>query len=500
MNDSNAFRLLVVSDVHYAPSGAGLPAATHAGPCRQGCELVRRTIHDAQYRGGFDALVLLGDLLNAGEEPNAADAIEEILETIHQAAPDTPLLLIPGNHDYNGVRLPAGLPEHRYVRDLGGYRFVAFVDPYHETVICTRRESDRHWLVELAAGSDLPLVVLQHNPMHPVIDDPSYPFMLTNRQDVLDDYAAAGVLLSLSGHYHPGQSLNTDRGVAYFTVPAVCNPPFVYAMVSLHGREIDVERRSLALESNPPLVDTHAHTEFAYCTQDITAAEVLSRCELFGVSGVYLLEHAPQLYCTAEEFWQARHLTEPDLWRKGRHSRMPQFREMFLPMRSSSVRLGLEVEVDRDGQLTVRQEDRCWADLLVGAVHWLLEDTTGMTQARYARLFMDTTEKLLTAGVDVLAHPWRLFRQTFDRAGSELYVELAEMLAATDTAAEVNFHLNTDRPPPDPAFFAECVARGVKLALASDAHFLWEVAAFGPHRHLLTQVAGTNDISDLLFY
>ena len=100
-----------------------------------------------------------------------------------------------------------------------GYRFISFVDPYTEDDFCTRGELDRTFLAEVAAQPGGPIVVLQHNPMKPIAHT-EYPYLLTNRSKVMADYSNAGVLLSISGHFHPGQELHTVGGVRYFTAPA----------------------------------------------------------------------------------------------------------------------------------------------------------------------------------------------------------------------------------------------------------------------------------------
>jgi histidinol phosphatase-like PHP family hydrolase len=84
-------------------------------------------------------------------------------------------------------------------------------------------------------------------------------------------------------------------------------------------------------------------------------------------------------------------------------------------------------------------------------------------------------------GIDVLAHPFRLFARGKMRVPTELYAPVAELLAEGGVAAEVNFH--THRP--DPAFFEQCLERGVKLAMGSDAHAMWEVGHLHPHLDLL---------------
>ena len=89
----------------------------------------------------------------------------------------------------------------------------------------------------------LPLVALQHNPLHPHIEA-DYPFMLANADAVLSGYRDAGVLLSLSGHYHPGQAAHrlggSAGGMSCYTAPAICEEPFRFAHVRLRGREVEV--------------------------------------------------------------------------------------------------------------------------------------------------------------------------------------------------------------------------------------------------------------------
>jgi histidinol phosphatase-like PHP family hydrolase len=174
---------------------------------------------------------------------------------------------------------------------------------------------------------------------------------------------------------------------------------------------------------------------------------------------------------------------------------MSRFRQAVQALRGPSVRIGLEVELDADGQLTLREEDRDWPDLLVGAVHWIARDAKELSEAELRREFMKATEGLLSAGVDVLAHPLRLFGWAGRDVPKDLYAPLAEALAATGTAAEINLHKNRN----DPAFFAHCIGRGVKIALGSDAHEPSEAGALGPHLSILRQAAEGRDLADILY-
>jgi putative hydrolase len=487
MSEAPIFRLLAIADPHVALSGRDTAAVPPKRGGMPGLELLRRAIEDARSRGGFDAVALMGDILNDGNSPDAEMTLRQVAALLARAAERIPLLVVPGNHDGNADRLLNLVNARAGGHEVAGYRFFVFADRYGEGDICARSGSDQRAFSDWASRGSGPLVVLQHNPMNPVIEDP-YPYMLTNRAEVMADYAKLGVTLSLSGHYHKGQPVTIVDGVRYFTAPAICEGGFAYSVVTLHGRQISIDARPLRLPAGLGLIDAHAHTEFAYCGRDISADATIDRARRIGLAGVRLVEHAPQLYCLRDDFFCGRHVREPALWRSGEYSRAKAFRATMLPRRSDFVRIGLEVELDADGQLTLHQEDR-WVDLLVGAIHFFPRDPNELTDAELMSLFMKTNEGLIRGGVKVLAHPWRIFPWSQRHTPTELYEALADLLASTGTAAEINFHGNRS----DPAFFAKCIERGAKITFGSDAHELFEVGSFGPHLEVLRQAAGTDD-------
>lgn len=488
MSTPTEFRLLVVADPHVALSPADLAAVPASRTPGAGLELLRRAIEDARNRGGFNALALLGDVLNNGTSPHAPATLDRVAAHLQKAVPNVPLLLVPGNHDGDPDRLLSALLASPGGHEIAGYRFYVFVDRYAPGDVCTRSAADQQAFLDWAAQGSGPIIVLQHNPMNPVIEESDYPYMLTNRQQVMADYTQAGVVLSLSGHYHEGQPETLVDGVRYFTAPAVCEGSFPYAIVTLRGRDVSIQTRPLKLPADLALIDGHAHTEFAYCSRDISADASIDRARRMGLAGIRLVEHSPQIYCQANDFWVGKHIYDPALWRSRTHSRINAFRAAMLPRRNGFVKIGLEVELDSSGSLTLHDEDR-WVDLLVGAVHFFPQDPKDLTDAQLASQFMKTCEGLIKGGAKVLAHPWRIFPWSKRPTPVNLYNALADLLATTGTAAEINFHGNYS----DPAFFAKCIERGAKITFGSDAHELHEVGAFWPHLDVLKQAAGTND-------
>lgn len=495
MNDSD-FRILVIADIHHQPGATAAPADNPQRRVDLALELLRRALDDARNRGGFDAIALMGDLLDDGTAAGAKQALEQMRDLIRIAAPKTPLLLVPGNHDGPPQQLAQVFCAQPGVHELGQYNFAVFADKYAAGDLATRSDRDRQTLAALAAKGDKPIIALQHNPMDPAIDEPLYPYMLANRDEVLADYSCANVLLSISGHYHSGQEHHQAGGVGYFTCPALCEWPYRYAMIELTGRQAKVNLRQLAAAGDVPIVDSHVHTQFAYCGKNIHAQGMISRAAEFGLAGLCLVEHAPQLYCRADDFWNGRHVRQPGLWRNQEHWRIDEFRDAMEPLRSPGVRLGLEVELDAAGELALRDEERHWADLLVGAVHFLPSESASLSDAQMADEFMRTTEGLLQAGVQILAHPLRVFRWAQRQAPSSLHRPLAQMLAQSNTAAEINFHGNQ----PEDDFFTCCLEQGVKIAFGSDAHEFHEVGNLGANLAMLRRLAGTQDVAHLLYY
>lgn len=492
------FRLVVIADLHHVPGATGPnPACQPPRRVDLAAEMLLRAIDDALHRGPVDAIALMGDLLDDGTRADAQLGAQQLREVVKKALPDTPLLLVPGNHDGDQDRLLATMGCRAGLHSIGPYRFVVFADRYAPGDFCTRGDADRRLLADTAAQEGGPVVVLQHNPMNPPIPSHDYPYMLLNRPEVMAEYRQAGVLLSLSGHAHWGQELNFDGAVGYFTCPALCEAPYRYAIVTLQGRQASVQTCALQFAASPPVVDVHVHTEFAFCGQGIDARTMIGRAREFGLSGLVLTEHVPQLYVQADDFWQGRHVRQIGLWRDGAHWRMDAFRALVDSVRDRRyIFAGLEMEVDLEGKPILRDEDRAWADVLVGALHFLSADAKTLSDEQVKTEFLKYTEALLAADIDVLAHPLRIFGWSKRPTPPEVFAPVAKMLRSAGVAAEINYHLNAQHEE----FLSLCIEHGVKLAFGSDSHTVPQVGNLGANLAMVQRLAGRQDVSDLLYY
>jgi len=233
-----ALDLLLLADLHYVHE------AEHVCPIPErrtelGLALVRQAYTHLQERGvDPDMILLLGDLVDNGE---ARGAEKDLAAVAAQAqAWDLPVLAIPGNHDGEPGRFARLYGCAPGLHAIGGYGFLVYHDPVGEGHVTARTEADLGLAERVAAERpELHLVALQHNPLHPPIAH-DYPFLLTNAEAVLAAYGRAGVFLSLSGHYHPGQAAHDAGGVTCYTAPAACEAPFRFAHVRIEGREAAV--------------------------------------------------------------------------------------------------------------------------------------------------------------------------------------------------------------------------------------------------------------------
>ncbi len=476
-------RLLVLADLHHVAKARHAPPA---GPrqCRLGLELARRAIARALRWERPDAIVVLGDLLDDGRAPGAEEDLTELAEALRR--PGIPVIVTPGNHDGPAERVLAAFGQDDDVHELGHWLLVTFTDRYGED---DRAARDARGLERLRAVREAhpgrPIVALQHSPVHPPIES-AYPYNLTNAAQVMRAYRECGVTLSLSGHYHPGLAACEADGVRYAVAPALCEAPFRSWIVTLDDDGTKIHEQRLSFEPSAELVDVHCHTDFSYCSHDrYSGAEAVARCRMLGLTKVYLTDHAGQLYVEPDDFWSARFQWDPGLLRAAREQgrdRVAHWKAALTPLRGADVGVGLEMECHPDGSLTVLPEDLAGVDIRLGAVHWLPCIFAGeTTPARLRAEFLEQTEGLVRAGVDVLAHPFRIFARNRCAQPEGVEEAVLDLLAETGVAAEINYHQNV----PTREFFARCLERGIPIVFGTDAHTPEEIGELAPHRALL---------------
>jgi histidinol phosphatase-like PHP family hydrolase len=482
--------LLAITDLHYT----GLSRQTAQHPPLRGelsRTLLKKVFQRLEYMGVKpDLAVLLGDVVECGTDGNANLDLISLNGELTRSG--IPVLSVPGNHDPDPETFNAFFNTSPGFHEIGGYGFITYNDTYNDAHECSRSDAAIEETKALAhAHPGMPLIALQHCPIYPPIDS-HYPYRPTNVAEIMDAFQKAGVVLSLSGHYHKGQKARAHEGVLYHTVPALCEQPFRFSLIRLNGARAEVEELSLAMQM-PNIVDVHSHTEHAYCGTTVDTSSCIALSQALGVSTLCITEHAFQLYFekkTAMGFkWQSDPASVEAVWSAPGRFRMEAYRRFAEKLRSPFVKIGLEVDLYDNGKLLLAPEDEeaDW-DIFIGAIHAIQDFVPGKTSQKDAeKLFIRDVERLVDHNIDVLAHAFRFFPRNHLDVPTHLYPVVAELLADSGVAAEVNFH--TYRP--DPEFIRLCAEKGVKIALASDTHDLAEAGEFWPHVNVLKQAGIT---------
>ncbi len=443
---------------------------------------VRKAIRHAIAMGKRpDAVVLLGDVTDADVE---RACYYWTALTAEAARFGIPLVAVRGNHDNAGC-FDKGL------RVIGGYGLFAFDDTYDSTGEMTRSVEQLEALKRVAAANpSLPLIALQHSPIYPTIKKGGYPYMPTNAKAIRQAYADCGVVLSLSGHYHKGQAAAKLGATTYHTVPALCRSPYPFSIIELSDKRVKVLPMQLKL---PPhgLVDSHCHTELAYCATTVTVEDALDISQELGVGQQYITEHTFQLYFDKSMgmsfAWKKRWELADQAYALPGRLRMEAYKNWIAGVKQlygNRIKIGLEVDLLDDGRLLLAPEDEDGWDIMLGALH----DVTGYerqhTQRQAEKLFLADAERMVQKSIQILAHPFRFFVRKKLEVAPRIYKPLVKMLAQSGVAAEINCHMGVIGID----FFRMCVEHGVKLALGTDSHDLGQVGEMYPHLAILKQI------------
>ena len=452
--------------------------------------LLLRTVHLLNRFIKPDVTILLGDLVDSGSGPTARSDLERLKRITDLLK--SPLIAIPGNHDgdadafYQVFERPA---DHI---DIAGARFVSFIDPEEPGYNARRTDADLKRMASAREGHDGPLVSVQHVPLFPA-GASSCPYHYVNAAEAWDAFEKNGYTLSLSGHYHAGDDLMSRGAGKAIIAPALCESPFAFLEITIDGDNVTTRRQELRMPPELRLFDYHVHTPFAFCQENMDYALTIELAREFGLAGFAFCEHTGQLYFDRPTFWAAGFMEKGLACEKGVQIRMPEYLART-PAYCPPAYLGFEIDCDYSGTPVIRPEDAKRAQVRLGAVHWLEElRKPDPDLAKASDEMLRRLSKFLGSGLDILAHPFRAFKQTDIPEG--LAEPMVDLLRINGVAAEINFHIGEV----EPEFVGLCVESGVKLVFGSDSHNLFEVGQFAPHLELMRTCGyGTSDLPEIL--
>ena len=484
----SSIKIAVLTDFHY-----GAPSFHPRRRTEIADILLLRAVHRLNRFVRPDVTLVLGDLVNEGTAPDTPERLEHLRAILDKL--DSPTIVIPGNHDGDVNAFYRVFERPQAITGIVGIRFLPFLDREEPGYNASRSDVDLARFRQARSDHDGPIVALQHVSLAPP-ERVEMPYNYTNAQAIVDAMAASGVTLSISGHYHQGTPVIQTEHSTFINAPALCEAPFHFLVVTLDGEQVTAERHQLAMPTDLRLVDNHVHTQLAYCAENVTVERAIALAHDFGLAGIGFAEHSGQLYFDRTRYWRRQAHREGITGAREPDNRLEDFLALKRAFASDTIRFGLEVDCDYNGNPLLRPEDRPHADFLIGAVHGLpSEKLPGVTQETLEGEFLALLERFLANGIHILAHPFRIFHQKAGREAPErLFLPVAKLLRAHSIAAEVNFHNNA--PPPE--FVRLCLELGVKLSFGSDTHNLYEVGEFTPHLRLLKDIGFNGDIAGVL--
>jgi histidinol phosphatase-like PHP family hydrolase len=280
-------------------------------------------------------------------------------------------------------------------------------------------------------------------------------------------------------------------------VDSLLQSPFPITIVEQNTNgEQKITTHPLKMSEELGLVDCHVHTQFAYCSKNMNIQQNLALAREFGLAQIGLVEHTGQLLFNAETFWPGAFMDQGLDCDHGVDDRFADFANETAALNDFS-HVGFEVDSDFLGRPVLPPRLKNTVEYRLGAVHWLPEsrDAENPNQETAAHQYLSILETFLPSGINILAHPTRLFQRMPGSAPAWLIDRIVALLKKHDVAAEINFHKQIT----EPELVLACLDQGVKMTLGSDAHELWEIAEFAQHLELLEHCGvRKNDLQNVL--
>lgn len=481
-----SLRIAAIADIHFAEGSIYQP-----GPRRSAIAniLFLRAIHRINRFIKPDVTIILGDLVDDGSR-EGLEAVKENIDLI-----ESPCIVLPGNHDLD--EFFAVFPPPQESLDINGVRLLTFLDEERPGYDAHRSERDIARMDQARQDHDGPLVSVQHVPLLPAAASES-PYGYTNNAEVWTAFERNGFMLSLSGHWHPGDDLVAREAGPAIVAPALCESPFVFLEINIDTDKIETTRHELSIPKGLELYDYHIHTPLAYCSQNMEVPVTRVLAKEFGLAGMALTEHSGQLYFERRYYWDATYVDDGINNPLGADDRMDQYLELANEHCPPAL-LGLEIDCDKAGNPVVRRNAWDAAQVRLGSIHWVGEmkkpkeeiDLYAAADEMLGRLAV-----FARSGIQILAHPLRIFRDwTDDQLPPHLIPGMIDILKENNMVAEINFHGQVTSP----MFLNTCLDAGVKVVFGSDSHHYREVGEFYPHLNLIRECGLTySDLPDIL--
>lgn len=238
--------------------------------------------------------------------------------------------------------------------------------------------------------------------------------------------------------------------------------------------------------------DCHIHTTRSACGEDITDEWLCSKAHENKVRFT-VTDHTMHLYYEPEIAWSMMTDQGIALYEERKASGRETILRYMEDIRSCghpNMMVGVELDVQPDGQIMFPDDLRDEVDIMVGALHYMPTIQKKASPDQIEAQFRQQTQWLLEYGVDVLAHPYRIMLGGKQAVSPELIEWVVDKAGEHGAALEINPHFPF--PDYDVTMVKLAAERGIRLATGTDSHNTREFGQFDYHRDIFAQ-AGLSD-------
>jgi histidinol phosphatase-like PHP family hydrolase/predicted phosphodiesterase len=468
-------RIAVVTDIH-APSSRHLERRGELAE-----NLLLRTVNRFNRWIKPDITIVGGDIVDGYDSLTAYNCLEKLSPIFDKLK--CPYVVVRGNHDPSADYFYKVFKRQNQL-DINGYRFVVFDDPEEPNYCASRTYADLQRFRTARTAHNGPVIAVQHVPLFPP-GASDCPYNYTNAEQIITEMRKQKIFLSISGHYHNGVELINAQGTNFVTAPALCEKPFSYMIIDAEDEKISAAADCFQMPPALGLVDHHVHTQLAYCSENMDVVSVMNLYGDFGLRDAIFTEHTAQLYFDRDSFFSGTFCINGLDGAQHKHNRMRQYFELMKLNNVPAGSIGLEVDFDFNNRPVITNADKAGVEFFIGSLHKLAElQKVSPDRQEAIKEFLCRTEAVAKSGVDVLAHPFRLFYRASNKPPMDLFEKVVRILKDNNVAAEINFHSQET----ESEFIEKCINSGVKLCLSSDSHNMYELGELWPHLKMLEKL------------
>ncbi len=231
--------------------------------------------------------------------------------------------------------------------------------------------------------------------------------------------------------------------------------------------------------------DCHVHSEYSACGEDVTLqgyAELARTSDMVFV----ITDHSAHLFYPPEKpwaFWTEDAFTLYEANLEAGRERIERYLARVRDLQCGGMLVGTELDVLPDGRPVFPEDLLAGLDVVVGAVHSLPTLRQGRPLTEIVAEYEFQARALVEAGMEILAHPFRVMLAENCPVADELMSWVVELARAEGFALEINSHKQF--PDEDLTMTRLASEAGVTIATGTDAHRRSEIGDFSYHAHIL---------------